>query len=219
LKLGVTTTVWGTYSRWLPAWVASVAVQSVRPELVTIVDAGADDLGPAREALTASRLDWQIITSRYEGMGQVRNAAVAATETEWVMHLDADDVLLPRALADAAAVAEETDVVSLGALRDGREVVFPHVSREMILRGRLGAFSPSPYRRHLWKRRPYITANDWIESALWVGFAHLGARFTGTPRAGFVYRQHDASHSHTITPADKRAAYAQLRRLCRRWDP
>jgi glycosyltransferase involved in cell wall biosynthesis len=219
LNLGVVTTVWGDYGRWLPAWIASVNGQTVRPELVTIVDAGAHDLGPAREALAASGLTCQIVTTRHEGMGAVRNAAIAATPTEWVMHLDADDVLLPHALADAAALAGRADVVSLGALRDGQEVTFPHVSARMILRGRLGAFSPSPYRRHLWERRPYITVNDWIESALWVGFAHLGARFTGTRRAGFVYRQHDGSHSHTITRADKQQASAQLRRLCRRWEP
>ena len=219
MRLGVVTSVWGAYGRWLPDWVASVTAQSLRPELVTIVDAGADDLGPAREALATSGLTWQIVTARHEGMGAVRNTAIAATPTEWVMHLDADDVLLPHALADAAAVAEEADVVSLGALRDGQEVTFPYVSARMILRGRLGAFSCSPYRRHLWERRPYLTANDWIDSALWVGFAHLGARFTGTARAGFVYRQHDGSHSHTITRADKQAAYAQLRRLCRRWQP
>lgn len=213
------TTVWGAYGRWLPDWIGSVASQSVRPELVTICDAGADDLGRAHEALAASGLDWQIVTTGHDGMGAVRNAAIAATPTPWVMHLDADDVLLPHALDDAAALAERADVVSLGALRDGQEVTFPHVSARTILRGRLGAFSPSPYRRALWERRPYITANDWIESALWVGFAHLGARFTGTRRAGFVYRQHDGSHSHTISRRDKQQAHAQLRRLCRRWEP
>ncbi|MCC9712073.1 glycosyltransferase family 2 protein [Streptomyces sp. MNU76] len=213
------TTVWGAYGRWLPGWVASVAAQAVRPELVTVVDAGADDLGAAREALDASGLTWQVVATGHEGMGAVRNTAVASTPTEWVMHLDADDVLLPHALTDAAAVAHRADVVSLGAWRDGREVTFPHASARTILRGRLGAFSPSPYRRTLWERRPYITVNDWIESALWVGFAHLGARFVPTRRAGFVYRQHSGSHSHTITAADKQAAYAQLRRLCRRWEP
>lgn len=213
------TSVWGPYGRYLPDWVASITAQTVRPELVTVVDAGADDIGPARDALAASGLTWQIIPSRYEGMGAARNTAIAATSTPWVMHLDADDTLLPRALADAAELAARADVVSLGALRDGQEVTFPHVSRQQILRGRLGAFSCSPYRRWLWERRPYRTVNDWVDSALWVGFAHLGARFTGTQRAGFVYRQHDDSYSHSLAAADRRAAYAQLRRLCRRWGP
>ena len=218
MRLGISTTVWGPYSRYLPVGIDSVAALTVGPDVVTVVVAGADDTGPAREALAASGLDWQIVTARYEGMGQARNTAIAATGTPWVMHLDADDTLLPYAVADAAELTDRADVVSLGALRDGQEVTFPHVSRQQILRGRLGAFSCSPYRRSLWERRPYITRNDWVDSALWVGFAHLGARFAGTRRAGFVYRQHPGSHSHTITAPEKRAAYAQLRGLCRRWE-
>ncbi|WP_432159064.1 glycosyltransferase [Streptomyces sp. bgisy153] len=219
MNLGIVTTVWGDYSRYLPDWVASLTAQSTPPAVVTICDAGADDLSPAREALAATVLDWQIVTTAYEGMGHARNTAVAATSTDWVMHLDADDTLLPHAVADAAALADRSDVVSLGALRDGQELVFPHVSRQMILRGALGAFSCSPYRRRLWEQRPYRTVNDWVDSALWAGFAHLGARFTGTRRAGFVYRQHPGSHSHTISRRDKQLAAAQLRRLCRRWEP
>lgn len=219
MRLGVVTTVWGDYDRFLPEWVASVDAQSGRPQLVTILDAGASDLGPAREALAASGLNWQIISSPYGGMGAMRNRAVAATETQWVMHLDADDMLLPHAVADVARVAGDADVVSLGALKDGREVLFPSVSRKRILRGHQGALSASPFRRSLWEQRPYITVNDWIESALWVGFAHLGARFAPTTRAGFVYRQHPGSHSHTISPQDKAQAHAQLRQLCRRWKP
>lgn len=211
------TTVWGGYSRFLPDWVASVAVQTVRPELVTIVDAGAEGIQPYRGALAESGLEWQIITVPYAGMGHARNTAVAATPTPWVMHLDADDTLLPHALADTEALAERADVVSIGAVRDGHEVLFPAVTAARILRGHLGSLSPSPYRRELWEERPYITANDWVDSALWVGFAHLGARFAGTSRPGFVYRQHPDSHSHTISRQDKRMAVKQLQRLCRRW--
>lgn len=211
------TTVWGGYGRYLPEWVSSVAAQTLQPEMVTIVDAGADDLGPCREALAVSGLNGQIISVEYQGMGHARNTAVAATQTRWVMHLDADDVLLPHALADVQALTGTADVVSLGAIRDATELTFPNVSRAGILRGQLGAFSPSPYRRELWEQRPYITANDWVDSALWVGFAHLGARFAGTRRAGFVYRQHSDSHSQTLSRQDKRMAVRQLQRLCRRW--
>lgn len=213
------TTVWGSYGRWLPDWVESVAAQSRPPTAVTVLDAGADDMGPAREALAASGLDWQIVTTPYAGMGAARNAAVAATPTPWVMHLDADDVLLPHALADAAGLAQRADVIAMGMWREGRERLFPRVPRQQVLRGRQGCYSCAPFRRSLWERRPWITANDFVDSALWVGFAHLGARFAPTRRAGAVYRQHDTSYSRTLTPADRVAAREQWRRLCRRWTP
>lgn len=219
MDIAVVTSAWGTYGRWLPDWVESVAGQTLRPQLVTVLDAGIDDIGPAREALSASGLKWQIVRDTYCGMGAARNRAVEATPTGWVMHLDADDVLLPHALADVAQLAPRADVVSLGMWRNGQEHVFPQVSRRQILRGRLGCYSCAPFRRALWERRPWITANDWIDSAFWAGFAHLGARFVGTRRAGAVYRQHAGSYSRTLTAAEREAARAQWRRLCRRWDP
>ena len=219
LPIGVVTSAWGAYGRWLPDWVESVAAQTLQPALVTVLDAGVTDVGPAREALSATNLEWQIVPMTYAGMGAARNRAVEASPTEWVMHLDADDVLLPHALEDIAHLAPRSDVVSLGMWREGREHLFPHVSRQAILRGRHGCYSCAPFRRRLWERRPWITINDWVDSALWVGFAHLGARFVGTRRAGAVYRQHADSYSRTLTVADRAAAQAQWRRLCRRWEP
>lgn len=221
MKWGVATSVWGTYGRYLPDWVDSIAEQQLVPDVVTIVDAGADDLGPAREALEETDLPWQIIKAdpyRYGTMGEVRNRAVDATNTTWVTHLDADDMFLPHALSDAEKFTRRADVVSMGAVRGGRTILFPRVSRRSILRGIHGALSPSPFKRSLWKQQPYITSNDWIESALWVGFAHLGARFLSTRRAGFVYREHEDSHSSTLTPQEKAQARQQLYRLRHSWD-
>ncbi|MDH2392320.1 glycosyltransferase [Streptomyces sp. HNM0663] len=219
MDIGVVTTVWGPYSAYLPDWVRSVAAQTHPPAAVTILDAGAEDLAPARAALAASGLDWQIVTAPYQGMGAARNAAVAATPVPWVMHLDADDVLLPHALADTAALADRADVVAMGMWREGREHLFPQVSARQVLRGRQGCYSCAPFRRVLWQRRPWITANDWIDSAFWVGLAHLGARFAPTRRAGAVYRQHNGSYSRSMSAADRAAARSQWRRLCRGWEP
>lgn len=219
--IGVVTSVWGAYGRYLPEWVASIAAQSVRPELVTILDAGVDDVGPGREALAASGLEWQIVRDSYRGMGAARNRAVEATETVWVMHLDADDVLLPHALADVRALAPWADVVSLGMMRGRREVTFPQVSARDALEGKHVAFSCAAFRRDLWERAPWHTANDWIDSALWIGFARLGARFAGTARVGAVYRQHAGSFSRRLSPADRLAARAQVERMVREpgWSP
>lgn len=219
LRIGVVTSAWGTYGRWLPEWVASVAAQTMRPELVTIVDAGVDDIGPAREALEGSGLEWQVVRGSCRGMGAARNRAVEATPCEWVMHLDADDVLLPHCLADVAALTPRADVVSVGMLRGDREVLFPRASWRRALAGHHVAFSCAPFRRGLWQRRPYLTANDWVDSALWVGFAHLRPRWAATRRAGAVYRQHDDSFSRSLTRADRAAALVQLQNLRRRWTP
>jgi hypothetical protein len=49
----------------------------------------------------------------------------------------------------------------------------------------------SPFRRSFWQRSPYREdmRGGW-DTALWIGFAHLDARFVPTRRPVFFYRQH-----------------------------
>lgn len=221
--MGVVTSAWGSYGRYLPEWVESITAQTVRPTLVTVLDAGVTDIGPGREALADSGLEWQIVRDTYRGMGAARNRAVEASETAWVMHLDADDVLLPHCLSDVRTLAPQADVVSVGMRRGRREIVFPHASARDALSGRQVAFSCAPFRRDLWERRGvrWHTTNDWVDSALWMHAARAGARFAGTTRAGAVYRQHAGSFSRRLTHRDRRAARAQLARMVREpdWSP
>lgn len=213
MDIGVVTSAWGEYGKYLPEWVASIQEQSIKPSMITIINAGTDTT-EAQQILRTGRIPWQIIQIPYTGMGPARNAAVAHTDTEWVMHLDADDVLLPHALEDIAGIHQDADVVSMGMTVNGRDVTFPHTSAEHVKAGGIGCYSCAAYRRYLWERRPYITANDWVDSALWVGFAHEGARFRATSRVGAVYRQHDDSFSHRLSDRDRMLAGEQHRALC-----
>jgi len=211
--IGVVTSIWGSYGHHLPRWVNSVAGQTLKPELVTVVDLGVDDIGPGREALEASNLNWQIIQDAYRGMGAARNRAVEATPTEWVMHLDADDLLYRHAIHDIAELAPSTDVVSVGMLKGRREHLFPNVSTSDALEGKFVAFSCAAFRRHFWAQSPWHETNDWVDSAFWVGLARHGARFAGTKRVGAIYQQHPGSFSRQMTNADRRDARAQLHRM------
>lgn len=219
--IGVVTTAWGEYGRFLPEWAASLSNQSRRPDYVVVYCNGdrpsEGDLEAARWALDGIEHEIVFGDERLI-MGAARNAAVEACPTDWVAHLDVDDVMLPHCLDDAEQLFPWSDVVSVGCIRDGKEVLFPRVSSEWILQGRQGAMSGSLFRRELWEQRPFITENEWVDSVFWVGLAHLGARFTPLLKPGFVYRQWDESHSHTISPEDKRAARMQHVRLAREWD-
>lgn len=221
MDLAVVTAVWGSYGRFLPDWVDSIAEQTVLPSQVVIVDCGVDDASPARRALKALRGAGVAASmtrpQRYEGMGASMNDAVGRARTEWVVRLDADDTLLPHCVEDVRSLADGADVVAIGAMRDGREVLFPDTSTDWILSARQGALSPAAFRRSFWARCPFHEVNDWIESTFWVGLAHQGARFVPTSRPGFVYRTHPGSHSATISPADKRAARAQHVAACSEW--
>lgn len=219
MGIAVVTSAWSNYGRYLGEWARSVAKQSPVPDQVVIAEFG-DCTRQANLAALALRrrgIKTSVVSEPYAGMGSARNTAVAAAGTEWVMHLDADDLLLPGTLARVGRLMDDHDVISLGAkYKSGKERCFPDVSREWILTGRLGCFSCSPYRRSLWEQSPYQTQNDYVDSLLWVGFAHLGARFVGMRRPGFVYRQHHDSFKRSLTPEHLAAAKDQLRRAIRK---
>lgn len=220
MNITIVTAVWGDYGKYIPEWLDSIEAQTVRPDAVVIVNAGLDDDLAVRIRLASCPIPWRYLKIPYTGVGPARNAAVRAARTEWVMHLDADDTLYPYAIEKAATVADGADVIAINGERDGKLWDFARTTAARVLSGNLACYSCAPFRRELWERRPYIEINDWVDSAFWIGLAHLGARFVGIKdhRPHFVYRQHPDSHSKTITRDQKREAMIQFHRLLKGWD-
>lgn len=220
IDLAVVTSAWGDYAKYLPRWAESVIAQTIYPTETVIVDAGVRDRAPledARNRLEDSGIPVTIHQISFETIGGARNAATEQTSAEWIIHLDADDQLMPWALEDVASLAANADVISLGAMRDGQVYCYPEVTAEKLLARQHGVFSCGAFRRSFWARRPWHTHNDWSDSTFWVGLAHLGARFKGTTRVGFLYVQHSDSVSHRITADERAMARAQWRRACTDW--
>lgn len=220
MDIAVVTSCWGNYGGWLPDWAESITRQTLHPTQVIIADMGVRDAEPlyhAIDLLNEAGIPAFPVWDQHQGMGHARNTAVAATTTEWVMHLDADDVLLPRCLRDCSQLTEEADVICIGGVRHGRVKRFPEASTKAVLNGQHCSFSCSPFRRKFWELSPFQTENDWVDSVFWVGLAHQGARFKGTTHAGFRYRDHEDSFSHKLTPSDRQAALGQWRQSCEKW--
>lgn len=217
----VATTVWGAYGRFLGEWAASVAGQTVPPSAVVIAELGgcAAEADAAATLIRSRGIAATVVSEPFHGMGHARNTAVAVSSTEWVMHLDADDLLLPGALEMVSPLTEQADVISMSArYSSGRVRGFPRVSARTILAGQVQCLSCSPFRRSLWERSPYQTLPgplDYVDALLWVGFARLGARFTWTREPGFTYRQHSGSFRRTLTPPQLAAARRHIRRVAR----
>jgi hypothetical protein len=171
---------------------------------VVIVDNGSTDDTPklviqAAGLLTDAGIDVTILRTQRTDFGTARNVAVGLADTEWVMHLDADDTLMPHALADAVEIAPNADVIGFGYERNGDLAAGPSFYRKTYSTSQgpstLSSIAPasgvSPFRRSFWERRPYRTdmIGGW-DTALWLGFAHMNARFVPTTRPVFWYRQH-----------------------------
>ena len=91
--------------QWLSAAVRSCLEQSLKPLEVIVVDDGSTD---ATEEVCAT-FGWQVRSVRLEngGVSRARNIGAKMARGDWLVFLDADDVLLPHALAALLECAEK----------------------------------------------------------------------------------------------------------------
>lgn len=214
LDLGIVTTV-HNYGEYLDDWASSIiALRTYRPAVVAILEHGSTDHGSYGLALEAARkLEAAGLEVMFEAQaerlnfGAARNRAVElAGAVEWVQHFDADDMLMEHALEDFAKLKDQADVVSFGYERCGdlaagprqRAKLYRQHQGEGTLRDPTPSSGVSPFRRVLWERAPYVVDQEggW-DTALWLGFARLNARFVPTRRPVFWYRQHADSIFNT----------------------
>ena len=195
------------YGRYLGEWADSLLALTRRPAVVALVENGStDDHSRTQLERAAAKLERAGFAVRVQllpravDFGTARNHAVAlAGAHEWVMHFDADDKLMPHALEDVAALAPHADIVALGYERCGdlaagprqRVKLYKSSAGPTLLANLTPCSGVSPFRRQLWERAPYRTdmPGGW-DTALWLGFGHLGARVRPTTRPCFWYRQH-----------------------------
>jgi hypothetical protein len=220
------------YGEYLQDWAESITKLILKPALCVIVDnASTDDtaMHMERAAATLRAAGLKVVTEQIPGLvnfGAARNRAVELTDTEWVMHLDADDMVLPYALSDAAAIAPRADVIAFGYQRCGDlrsgpsnlTRVYSASQGPSTLKSSAPASGVSPFRRVFWENTPYRTdmSGGW-DTALWLGFAHMNARFVPTRRPVFYYRQHADSifnirRLHEVKTAFVGAKLESLRR-------
>lgn len=207
MDLGIVTSC-HNYGRYLDEWASGVAGQTKAPTIVGIVDNGSTDDTPAcitRAVAKLRSVGLTVVTERLPkrvDFGRARNAAVALVDTEWVMHADCDDVLYPWCVAEVAKYEQGADVIALGFERFGtttykgpRRRIYSTTRGVTTLTSPAPASGLSPFRRSFWEQRPYVESGlegGW-DTALWIGFAQLNARFVPTKRPCFGYRQHPDS--------------------------
>jgi glycosyltransferase involved in cell wall biosynthesis len=209
-------------ARFLPAAVASVRAQTYAPVACVVVDDGSTD----ETAAVAAGLGVPVLRQRNAGVSAARNAGLAALAVDLIAFLDADDELMPEAIAAgvAALVAGRPDAAAVV----GRCQPVDEAGHELPARHR----DVDPRRLYTeWLRHNFV----WTPGAALFQRAALAGiggfprrlgpaadyavylrlaredRVVAVPRVLVRYRQHDASMSRD--PARMlRATMAVLRR-------
>ena len=133
-------------AKWLPVAVASVRAQTRPADEIVIVDDGSTD--GTRELCRTFGETVRYVARENGGLAAARNTGVAATSGEWMLFLDADDVLVPDALASLSRTAERSSAgVVYGFVLQRRSTV-----TETQLHGLPYAVGepPAPAKAHFW---------------------------------------------------------------------
>lgn len=188
---------------------ASVAAQTAPPSSVVVVDDGSTDGAAVREAGRHPFVT--LLRQPALGRSAARNRGAAATTSDRILFLDADDLLRPEALAVMGAALDRDPALEMVHGRvfefvDRRQPPPPGVrSRDAEVSVRLGG--STLLRRTLWERvGPFdesIPRGEWID---WVDrAAHLGAVARELPHVVLDRRLHAAN-----SPGEDAAHYLSV---------
>lgn len=194
-------------AHWLGQALDSAVAQSRRFDEIIVVDDGSTD---APDAVVRDHPGVRLIRQENRGLAAARNTGLAATQADFVVFLDADDLLGPDAVADGLACHAEHPGASLvyGAFRrigeDGQELggtVYSPIRddpyRELLCGNLIGMHATVMYDRRLLSTAggfdpAYRRCEDY---EAYLRLARARGRFASHPRVTAFYRWHGGNMS------------------------
>lgn len=187
---------------------ASVRAQT-HPDLeIIVVDDGSTD--PAtRRALDQAEADGaRVLRQQNQGLPAARNSGIALASGEYLLPLDADDLIEPDLIADSAAVLDTQPAIAIVGSgtrffgdESGEEHPLPPRPVDWLVANRLPA--TALFRRSAWEgvggyRVGVTHGEDWL---LWVSIIAGGGGVEILPRVGLHYRRHASQMTHRVDDA------------------
>lgn len=206
------------YAHYLGDAIESALAQTHQPLEVIVVDDGSTD----NTWEVAARYPVRVVTQTNQGLSAATNAGVRASTGEFVVRLDADDVLYPTFVEETLAALEQypraalahTDSEFFGT-RTGR-APFKPFDAEALAEGAMTTCC-SLFRRSAWDAvggldPTMVLCEDWD---LWLTFAERNMPGVMVRKVLWGYRQHGPSmvNRKKLTWSGLRREYALISQL------
>lgn len=206
MNIALVTIAYNGYGRFVDQWLEWILNSKTLPDKVVVALGKDHGLHNAEDLINKySILDLQFhyCEDIKPLMGPMRNQAIDQTETEWVMYLSVDDVLLPNAIDEFARLEDEADYICISwesqAIWNPRAPLLFHqgkTPKELATKYGCKGFivAHSPFRRKFWEIQSYMN-HDYPNAPFISSCIKNGARFVKTNKPCTRYLRRQDSHA------------------------
>jgi glycosyltransferase involved in cell wall biosynthesis len=186
---------------YLTEAIESVRAQTLPPDELIVVDDGSSDRATLDVLTALEREGVTVLRTENRGASAARNHGIERARGEFVLCLDADDVLLPRFLERTVAALEENPGAAIAATHveffgNAEGVWEPPDFNPTLLLWENCVGSASVFRRSAWRESGGYAAlpafQDWD---LWISMIERGWRWVVVPDVLYRYRVRSGSIS------------------------
>jgi glycosyltransferase involved in cell wall biosynthesis len=198
------------YGHWLGRAISSVRAQTLPVEEIIVVDGGSVDGSVA----VANSLGARVLYAPARGQADARNQGIAATDSKFIVPLDADDWIEPDYVESCLEVMQPGVGVAAPGLvwPDGRvQWPLPPFTRSSFLEGNL-LFTCSMFRRVCWVAAGgYDTGATYEDWDLWFSILEQGWKIEMVHKPLFHYMAHGDSSTTRMRPGQHEAYVHYIR--------
>lgn len=187
-------------AQYLGDAVASVQAQTYK-NVQIIVAAGDED-----SYATAKKLNVHVTRDGGKNQANARNMGISEADGNYILPLDADDMIAPDFLAKAVPLASEDTIVGTQMYTFGSQhgvVALPPYDRSTLLECN-PLFVCSLYSKKLWEQvGGYNVATFYEDWSFWISCLKSGAHVAVVPEPLFRYRIHADNRTHFCMKHDE----------------
>ena len=196
----------------------SVQAQTFDDYEVVIVDDGSTDPATCTLLRNLNSPKVKVIHTQNQGVSAARNRAIAEAIGEYILPLDADDMIASTYLEKAVAVLDarpDVAVVFGERLMFGeREGIFPlpdYEPRRLLTENLI--YPAAMFRKTDWQKvGGYCEAmvHGWEDWEFWISMSKLGRNIVKLPEVLFLYRVRSSSRDHSLNLKQKMLMFVKI---------
>ena len=190
------------YADYIEDCLESVLKQSHPADEIIVVDDESTD--NTKEVV--AKYPVKYIYQKNKGLSGARNTGIKAATSQYIMCLDADDMLRPDAIKEHLAIAEPMAIAQCGLMYFGIEVAHfrpPGATLESLSKSNT-VYCNSVFSKELWEKVGGYDESEtmrlgWEDYLFWFECVKAGAKVNTSTYIALLYRRHRKAMTKTTT--------------------